>query len=139
MQEFACMTTLKTIAAPTAISTKDISLAPVSLLCLNEKERIQEKESLEIKAMEIENKHRVAKGKTPFKDLATYKADKEKEDEEREAANAEPQKAINLDEDPLLNETGYILLDLLEMTDDASGKRVADIKQATSLPLPQAE
>lgn len=99
---------------------------------LNEKERIQEKELLEVKAMEIENKHRQAKGEKPFKDLAAYKADKEKEDEEREAANAEPQKAIDLESDPLLNETGYILLDLLEMTDDASGKRVANIKTTTA-------
>lgn len=95
-------------------------------ISLNEQERIKEKETLEIREMEIENKNRKQKGLKVFANLKEFR-DFEKEDEEQqESAAAEPSKAIDLESDAILNETGYILLDMIDLLSVEQPKRVAN-------------
>ena len=79
-------------------------------LSLNESQRKQDKEMLETKAMALANKRRSAKGLEPFKDLAAYRANEEKE--EADASNFGLQK-IDVDGDALLIESGNVLVDLI--------------------------
>lgn len=79
---------------------------------LNEKQRIAEKEALEKQAMEIENKRRVGKGQTPYKNLEEYRNSKEEEEEETPPV-ASRETVIDLDGDTLLNESGNILIDFI--------------------------
>lgn len=81
------------------------------VVSLNEASRIKEKEGLERKAMMLDNQRRVAKGIAAYKDLEEYK--KAQEDLETAAAS-EPDK-IDVDGDPLLNESGNIMADFIRM------------------------
>src|SRR5690606_9808701 len=82
---------------------------------LNEKVRIQQKEDLEREQMEIENKRRVAKGLKPFENLKAYQTYEEEEEANAEKLAAQSRRSIDTDSDALLNEAGYILIDLVEM------------------------
>lgn len=92
---------------------------------LNEKVRIQEKEMLETKAMKIENKRRVAKGMDPYKTLAEFQAAEAEELKNAEAIGAESaDRDITLDGDTLLNETGYIMVDMIRLLKEPDQKHV---------------
>lgn len=84
-------------------------------ISLNEKVRIQQKEDLEREQMEIENKRRVAKGLKPFENLKAYQTYEEEEEANAEKLAAQSRRSIDTDSDALLNEAGYILIDLVEM------------------------
>lgn len=80
-------------------------------ISLNEKARIQEKETLEQQAMSIENKRRKAKGLSVYKNLEEFRKSEET-DEEAETAEAAIN-AIDVDGDTLLIETGNIMVDMI--------------------------
>lgn len=82
---------------------------------LNKTVRIQQKEDLEREQMDMENKRRSAKGLKPFENLEAFRTyeDEEEATAEKQAASSRP--AIDTESDALLNEAGYILIDLVEL------------------------
>jgi len=87
------------------------------VVSLNEKERIAEKDRLEKQAMDIENKRRVAKKLVPYKNLEEYrKSEEESEEAEKEKVANNDKKAIDVDGDTLLIETGNIMIDLIRFS-----------------------
>jgi carboxyl-terminal processing protease len=84
-------------------------------ISLNEQARIKEKEDLEREQMVMENKRRVAKGLKPFENLEAYRAYEEEEEANAEKVASETRRTIDTETDALLNEAGYILLDMVEM------------------------
>lgn len=91
---------------------------------LNEAVRLQEKEDLEREQMTIENKRRSAKGLKPFANLQEYQAYNKEEEANAEKIAAESRPTINAETDALLNEAGYILIDMVELM--KSPQRVAN-------------
>jgi len=100
-------------------------------LSLNEQTRKDEKLGLEQQTFKLENKRRVGKGMKAFKDLAEYKADSEKknENEEEKAETAasiqQDSNRIDPDKDTLLTESGYILADFIRLQKSRHEQRVA--------------
>jgi carboxyl-terminal processing protease len=82
---------------------------------LNEKVRVQEKEDLEREQMVMENKRRGAKGLKPFENLEAYRAHEKEEEANAEKLAAEARPGIDTESDALLNEAGYILMDMVEL------------------------
>ncbi|MGC1510278.1 tail-specific protease [Ketobacter sp. MCCC 1A13808] len=78
---------------------------------LNWKTRQQEKEDLEQKRLQIENKRRSAKGEKPFKDIEQLKSEMESESNEESAAAGKH--GIEIDYE--LKETGHVLADFIEL------------------------
>jgi len=96
------------------------------LVSLNEKERIAEKDQLELQSMTIENKRRIAKKLKPYKDLKEFrKSEEEEEEEQKEKAAATSQGKIDVDGDTLLIETGNILVDLIRFSNDNKTRQAA--------------
>lgn len=94
-------------------------------LSLNKEVRISEKEALEAKSLAMENERRRAKG------LALYES--EDEWEEKQKAEAEEKleaqnsvKDLNTDNDALLSEAGYILIDMMDLLGKQSANQVAN-------------
>lgn len=96
------------------------------LISLNKKERIEEKEQLELEQMSIDNKRRISKGLKEFASLKEYQEFEEEEDEEAEKTASDPKPSINLESDAMLNETGYILIDMISEINNPSPKHVAN-------------
>ncbi|BCD98563.1 carboxy terminal-processing peptidase [Marinagarivorans cellulosilyticus] len=92
-----------------ALSNKNSERTHISL---NEKTRNQEKKAIEEEALAIENKRRIAKKETPFKDVQAYKDFQEAEEKERDANYGSKDSQIDVKDDALLTEAGFILLDL---------------------------
>ena len=92
-----------------ALSNKNSERTHISL---NEKTRNQEKKAVEEEALAIENKRRIAKKETPFKDVQAYKDFQEAEEKERDANYGSKDSQIDVKDDALLTEAGFILLDL---------------------------
>lgn len=89
-------------------------------LSLNEKERLAEQEKLKAKSLAIENERRQAKGLELF-----ASADEWEKDRTEEAADnmAQPASAdLDTDNDALLSEAGYVLIDMINLL----GKRTPD-------------
>jgi len=82
---------------------------------LNEEERLKEKENLEREQMVLENKRRVAKGLKPFANLEEYRAYEKEEEATAEKVASESRRKINVETDALLNEAGYILVDMVDL------------------------
>lgn len=95
-------------------------------ISLNEKERVKEKDELQAEQMKIDNKRRSAKGLKTFKNLAEYRSFEEQEEEEleKEASKAKP--TIDLEKDALLNEAGYVLIDMIENLENSKPSKVAN-------------
>lgn len=93
------------------------------VISLNERTRIAEQEQLEQAQFELANRHRVAKGMEPFASLAAYKADSEAEAETLEGPDGNK---IDVPNDPLLHETGYILLDMMKLMRRTAPSEVAN-------------
>jgi len=87
-------------------------------ISLNKETRIKEKDELETKAMNLENKRRKAKGIELYKNLEAYRKAEEKEEEEEEKAAAN---------EPL---TGNILADFIRLFDNRPASKVNDQKTA---------
>ena len=100
-------------------------------ISLNKETRIKEKDELETKAMNLENKRRKAKGIELYKNLEAYRKAEEKEEEEEEKAAAnEPLNKIDVEGDTLLIETGNILADFIRLFDNRPASKVNDQKTA---------
>lgn len=85
-------------------------------ISLNEKKRVKEKNDLERKGMQIENKRRLAKNLELFKTIEEYR-EYDKEDSDEEQAAAKPKKKqIDVDGDIILIESGSILVDIIRLT-----------------------
>ena len=87
---------------------------------LQEKKRLQEKQLLEKQSLAIENKRRNSKGLEAFSDYEKLKEDNEKETE-RAAANSGTT-IIDVENDAILKEAGYILKDFIELLSKQNGK-----------------
>lgn len=96
-------------------------------ISLNELDRIKEKESLELAEMAIENKNRKAKGLSEFATLKDFQNYEKEEEENLEEAAAQPATAIDVESDALLTETGYIMLDMIDLLKNPT--RVAKANQ----------
>jgi carboxyl-terminal processing protease len=92
-------------------------------ISLNEKQRLAEQKSLEDKNLELANKRRVGKGQEPFGDLQALKDDSKEVAEEQ---GARDQDTIDVDNDPLLQESGYILLDYMKLMSNKKSQQVAN-------------
>jgi len=84
-------------------------------ISLNEGERVKEKEDLEREQMVIENKRRAAKGLKSFANLKEYQDYQKDEEANAEKLAAEASREIDIESDALLNEAGYILIDMVEL------------------------
>jgi carboxyl-terminal processing protease len=80
---------------------------------LQESKRLKEKASIEMKSLAIENKRRQSKGLATYKNFTEYKDETEKKNKER-AANAGTT-TIDIKDDAILNEAGYILKDFIDL------------------------
>ncbi|GMG88229.1 carboxy terminal-processing peptidase [Biformimicrobium ophioploci] len=89
----------------------DLSRSKNKTLSLNEEERLAEREEYKNRTLEIENARRTAKGLPPY---LTFE-ELEKSDSEDTAPVGGPVD-ISLDDDPILSETGNILVDLINMS-----------------------
>lgn len=78
-------------------------------ISLNEKRRISEQKELEAQTLQIENERRKAKGLALFKNYDELQKDNEKRNTERAAAAGTT--VIDTEDDAILRETSYILLD----------------------------
>ncbi len=85
-------------------------------ISLNEKKRLEEKETLEKQAMIIENKRRSAKGLAAFKTIEAYREFNRGEEEKEESTTAQRQ-LINTEDDAVLVESGSILIDIIRLTE----------------------
>ncbi|WP_053979398.1 carboxy terminal-processing peptidase [Marinagarivorans algicola] len=92
-----------------ALSSKNAERTHVSL---NKKTREAEKADMEAQALAIENKRRIAKKEKPFANIQAYKDDQENKEEERNANYGSKDSQIDIKDDAMLTETGYILVDL---------------------------
>ena len=82
---------------------------------LNEQTRIKEKEDLEREQMTLENKRRTAKGLKAFENLDAYRAYEKEEEANAEKVASEARPSIDTETDALLNEAGYILIDMVDL------------------------
>ncbi|MEJ2415723.1 MAG: carboxy terminal-processing peptidase [Exilibacterium sp.] len=94
-------------------------------ISLNEKTRKKEQDELELKALQIENKRRKAKGLKVYASKEEYKAASEEENDEQPSRILEGRE-INPDKDPLLTESGYILIDFMQMNKKIQPPQVAN-------------
>lgn len=99
-------------------------------ISLNEEKRRAERVEMEEKQLAIENKRRKAKGLMPFQTVKAWRDDESKDDDSE--TNAETATAstavdeINPLKDPILNETGYVLVDLIKSLEEEKIERVAN-------------
>ncbi len=98
-----------------------------NVVSLNEKKREEEKLALETRAMKIENKRRKSKGEKIYKTLAEFRDAEELEKEEAETAQQQSQPKIDVEGDPLLIETGNILLDAIRLLNDSPEQQAYNI------------
>lgn len=75
---------------------------------LNEETRLQERENLNQEMLTMENQRRLAKGLEPYEDFEAFEKS-ESEDTEPVGGPAE----ITLEDDPVLNEAGFIMADFI--------------------------
>ncbi len=94
-------------------------------ISLNEAERIAEKEALELVQMNLENTLRASKGQEPFKTVADFRK-QEEADEAAEEAQAAKAPAIDVIDDALLTEAGFVLIDMVDLLSQQDQQRVAN-------------
>lgn len=90
------------------------------LVHLKEEKRLEEKADIEKKSLSIENKRRKAKGQTIFKTFEELTEYEKKKSEER-SANAGTT-TIDIKDDAILKEAGYILKDFVDLLLQPSGR-----------------
>ncbi|MBX2807794.1 MAG: carboxy terminal-processing peptidase [Cellvibrionaceae bacterium] len=89
-------------------------------ISLNEKIRIQEQQAFEEQSLSIENKRRKAKGEPVYASYSLLKEDNKKQNEARDVVAGTT--VIDLDNDALLKETGYILSDYISLLAEETQK-----------------
>lgn len=100
------------------------------VVSLNLDKRRAEEEAFKQSALARENKRRNAKGLEPYKDVAAFLAAEgddliNNDSDEEELPQPDPTE-INLEKDPILNETGYILVDYINMLRTDQVQKVAN-------------
>ncbi|WP_105104103.1 carboxy terminal-processing peptidase [Microbulbifer pacificus] len=88
---------------------------------LNESVRKQEREQMNQDMLVMENKRRVAKGLEPYE---SFEALEKSESEDTEPVGGPVE--ISLEEDPVLNEAGFIMADFIGLTKRSSSPQVAN-------------
>ena len=76
--------------------------------------------------MAIDNKRRTAKGLKPYKTLKEFQAAEAEEEQEQETAALSAEPEITLEGDTLLNETGYILVDMLRLLKEPEQRQASN-------------
>ena len=95
-------------------------------ISLNEEKRRAEQRSMEERNLAIENKRRSAKGLSTYSSIDAWRdAETKGEDGEEDASNNQTPE-IDPDKDPILNETGYVLVDLIKLMEADQIERVAN-------------
>jgi carboxyl-terminal processing protease len=89
-------------------------------ISLNLDQRQQERQEAEQRALNSENQRRSEKGQDTFATIEQWREDGKSDIQDNESPYLDT--SISIDDDPLLAETGYILLDWLNIT---TNKRVA--------------
>ncbi len=95
-------------------------------ISLNEKTRKSEQEAIKLKSLAIENKRRLAKGLSVYKTVDEFQTAEEKENEEDEEQSISGPQEINPAKDPVLNETGYVLIDYIKLLGGDRVQKVAN-------------
>lgn len=93
-------------------------------LSLNKAVRIGEKDALEARALAIENERRKAKGLQLLANEAEWEQEQKNEAEER--IEQEGARDLNTDDDALLTEAGYILIDMADLLSKQSPNQIAN-------------
>ncbi|MYM62442.1 carboxy terminal-processing peptidase [Pseudomaricurvus sp. HS19] len=93
-------------------------------LSLNEATRRAEQKALEDKALELENQRRKVKGLPLFESANALEEDQEKRADERMAEAGD--KDLHTEDDPLLAEAGYVLIDMIGALQKQPPDQVAD-------------
>ncbi|WP_066964383.1 carboxy terminal-processing peptidase [Microbulbifer sp. Q7] len=88
---------------------------------LNEQARIQEREQMNQEMLALENRRREAKGLEPYE---SFEALEKSESEDVEPVGGPVE--ITLEDDPVLNEAGYIMADFIGLKKRASSPQVAN-------------
>nr|WP_010130435.1 carboxy terminal-processing peptidase [Microbulbifer agarilyticus] len=88
---------------------------------LNEGARVQEREDLNQDVLAMENQRRQAKGLEPY---ATFEAYEKSESEDTAPVGGPTE--ITLEDDPVLNEAGYIMADFIGLKKRSSSPQVAN-------------
>jgi len=88
---------------------------------LNEETRIQEREQMNQEMLALENQRREAKGLEPYE---SFDAMEKSESEDVEPVGGTTE--ITLEDDPVLNEAGYIMADFIGLKKHASSPQVAN-------------
>ena len=88
---------------------------------LNEETRIQEREQMNQEMLALENQRREAKGLEPYE---SFDAMEKSESEDVEPVGGPTE--ITLEDDPVLNEAGYIMADFIGLKKHASSPQVAN-------------
>ncbi len=94
-------------------------------LSLNEQERLKQREELEKSSLAIENERRKAKGLDEFASADAMEEEREHE-VEKEIEQAQTVHDLNTDNDALLSEAGYVLIDMINLLDKRSPDQVAN-------------
>ncbi len=95
-------------------------------ISLNEQRRIEELETRETNALSLENERRLAKGLDAFSTVEAW--EKDRSDRVTEATEEASQKDLNTDDDALLAEAGYILIDTINLLEKLPPDQVANFK-----------
>ena len=93
---------------------------------LNEAKRAQEQEGLKLKALNLENQRRQSKGLEEFKTVDDW--EKDRSERIAEASEQAASKELHTDDDALLSEAGYILIDMINSLEKLPPDRVANFK-----------
>ena len=88
--------------------------------------RAQEQEGLKLKALNLENQRRQSKGLEEFKTVDDW--EKDRSERIAEASEQAASKELHTDDDALLSEAGYILIDMINSLEKLPPDRVANFK-----------
>jgi len=91
-------------------------------ISLNETHRKQEKDEFEADSLRLENTRRTAKGLEPLESMIVWR----EEQEEKTAEARKPTAEIDTDNDTLLSESAYILIDMINLLQKESANKLAN-------------
>lgn len=95
-------------------------------ISLNEENRKKELADTKTNALALENERRAAKGLEAFADVEAWEQDRS--ERVTEASESAASKELDTDDDALLAEAGYILIDTINLLHKAPPNQVADFK-----------
>ena len=93
-------------------------------ISLNKSKRLEEKKDRELTSLALENTRRIAKNLTPHKTIEEYKQYTEEKIEQQQMNSNVT--TIDLDEDPILMEAGFILKDFVEISSSNNSYKMAN-------------